>query len=200
PGHRVLINGAGGGLGTLAVQIVKAFGGVVTGVDSTDKLDMIRSLGADHVIDYTKEDFTRLGQRYDYILDIPGNHSLKECLRALEPDGTYVLIGHDGYGTTTNRWVGGVPRMLSLMARSLVTKQLPSPSFAMPSKQESLMTLSELLETGKLTPVIDRTYPLAEVPEAIRYLESGQARGKIIITMEHADTKVTGEVRHPAIG
>lgn len=183
PGQKVLINGAGGGVGMLAVQIAKATGTEVTGVDSTEKLDMLRQLGADHVIDYTQEDFTRAGTRYDLIFDIPGNHSLKESLRAVTPDGTYVLIGHDGYGTTSSRWFGSVPRMLSLMARSLVTKQLPSPSFAMPSKQESLEKLAELMETGKLTPIIDRTYPLEDVPEAVHYLESGRAAGKIIITM-----------------
>ena len=119
PGATVLVNGASGAVGSAAVQLAQLAGARVTAVTSGGNAELVRSLGADHVIDYTKEDFTRLGQRYDYILDIPGNHSLKECLRALEPDGTYVLIGHDGYGTTTNRWVGGVPRMLSSSSRSI---------------------------------------------------------------------------------
>jgi len=182
-GRRVLINGAGGGVGMLAVQIAKARGAEVTGVDRTDKLDLLRELGADHVIDYTDEDFTRSDMRYDLIFDIPGNHSLRECLRALEPDGTYVLIGHDGFGATSGRWLGSVPRMLALMARSLVERQLPNPSFAMPDKQQSLTLLAELMTSGRITPLIDRTYPLGEAPQAIQHLASGRAHGRLVITM-----------------
>lgn len=186
-GGKVLVNGAGGGVGMIAVQVAKAMGAEVTGVDTTEKLDLIRSLGADHVIDYMQEDYTRGTKRFDLIFDIPGNHSWAESRRALTPDGVYVLIGHDGYGTTSNRWFGSVPRMFALMARSVVDKQLPRPSFAGPNKRESLARLAELMESGKLTPVIDRTYPLAEVAEAIRHLETGQARGRIVITMNHAE-------------
>ena len=181
-GQKVLVNGAGGGVGALTVQLARAFGADVTGVDTTDKLDMIRSLGAEHVIDYTQEDFTRNSERYDLIVDIPGNHSLSDCRRALTPEGTYVLIGHDNYGNGMRRWVGLLPRMFKLMAMSPFVSQLPDVRFSMPDKKELMALLKELLEAGKLTPVIDRTYPLNEVPEAMRYLQGGRARGKIIIT------------------
>jgi NADPH:quinone reductase-like Zn-dependent oxidoreductase len=182
-GQKVLVNGAGGGVGTVAVQLAKAFGADVTGVDCTSKLDLVRSVGADQVIDYTQEDFTRRDERYDLIFDIPGNHSLSACRRALKPTGTYVLIGHDNYGKGMRRWVGLLPRMFKLMAMSLFVSQLPDVGRPMPSKQESMALLKELLESGKLTPHIDRTYPLSEVPEAIRYLQEGHAIGKVIITV-----------------
>jgi NADPH:quinone reductase-like Zn-dependent oxidoreductase len=181
-GRKVLVNGAGGGVGAVAVQLAKAFGADVTGVDSTAKLDMVRSIGADQVIDYTQEDFTRRAERYDLIFDIPGNHSLSDCRRALTPGGTYVLIGHDNYGNGMRRWVGLLPRMFKLMAMSPFVSQLPDIRFSMPDKKESMALLKELLEAGTLTPVIDRTYPLSEVPEAICYLQGGRARGRIIIT------------------
>ena len=182
-GQKVLVNGAGGGVGAVAVQLAKAFGADVTGVDCTSKLDMVRSIGADHVIDFTQEDFTRRDERYDLIFDIPGNHSLSACRRALEPTGTYVLIGHDNYGKGMRRWVGLLPRMFKLMAMSRFVSQLPDVGRPMPSKQESMALLKELLECGKLTPHIDRTYPLSEVPEAIRYLQEGHAKGKVVITV-----------------
>ncbi len=182
-GQKVLVNGAGGGVGTIAVQLAKAFGADVTGVDSTSKLEMVRSLGADQVIDYTQEDFTQRGERYDLIFDIPGNHSLSACRRALEPTGTYVLIGHDNYGKGMRRWVGLLPRMFKLAAMSLFVSQLPDLRFSMPDKKESMALLKELLESGKLTPHIDRTYPLNQVPEAIRYLQEGNAKGKVVITV-----------------
>lgn len=180
-GQKVLVNGAAGGVGGLAVQIAKAAGAEVTGVDRTDKLELVRSLGADHVIDYTREDFTQGAARYDLIFDIPGNHPFSASRRALAPEGIYVLIGHDNFGRGGRRFLGGVPRILGLTARSLFTRQLPKASFAMPSKQESMAELGELLGSGKLAPVIDRTFSLAEAADAIEYLASGQARGRIVI-------------------
>jgi NADPH:quinone reductase-like Zn-dependent oxidoreductase len=182
PGQSVLVNGAGGGVGALAVQLAKAYGANVTGVDDTAKLDMVRSIGADQVIDYTKEDFTQSGERYDLIFDIPGNHPFSACRRVLAPDGKYVLIGHDRFGQGAGRWLGSIPRVLKLVALSPFVSQMPTPKFSMPEKNQ-MVVLKQLMETGKLTPVIDRTYPLAEVPEAIRYLEEGHARGKVIISV-----------------
>ena len=182
-GQKVLVNGAGGGVGAFAVQLARAFGAHVTGVDRTDKLDMIRALGAEEVIDYTRDDFTRRDERYDLIIDIPGNHSLSDCRRALTPAGTYVLVGHDHYGRGMHRWLGMLPHAFRLMAMSLFVSQLPDARFSMPDKRESMEQLRELLEAGKLSPHIDRTYPLSEVPEAIRYLQEGNARGKVVITV-----------------
>ncbi len=183
PGQRVLVNGAGGGLGTFAVQLARSYGADVTGVDSTSKLDMIQSIGADQVIDYTQEDFTQSGERYDLILDIPGNHSMSELRRALTPEGTYVLIGHDGFGASGGRLLGsGIPGFLKLLMLSSFVSQdlgLRTPK----ETKDPLFVLKELLEAGKVTPVIDRTYPLSKVPEAIRYLEEGHAQGKIVITV-----------------
>jgi NADPH:quinone reductase-like Zn-dependent oxidoreductase len=183
PGQSVLVNGAGGGVGALAVQIAKAYGADVTGVDNTKKLEMVRSLGADHVIDYTKEDFTQSGERYNLIFDIPGNHPFSACRRVLTPNGKYVLIGHDRFGQGAGRWLGSIPRALKLVAFSPFVSQIPTPNLSMPDKQNRLVILKELLEAGKITPVIDRTFPLSEVPEAIRYLEEGDARGKVVITV-----------------
>jgi NADPH:quinone reductase-like Zn-dependent oxidoreductase len=182
-GDRVLINGAGGGVGTIALQLAKAEGAHVTGVDSTEKLDLIRSLGADQVIDYTREDFTRGAQRYDLIFDIPGNHSFSQCRRVLTPWGTYLLIAHDHYGKAGRRVLGSVPRMLGLLAMSRFVRQLPKTGTSMPSKKDAIARLTRYLEAGQLTPVIDRTFPLSETAQAIRYLSEGRARGKIVITM-----------------
>jgi NADPH:quinone reductase-like Zn-dependent oxidoreductase len=183
PGQSVLVNGAGGGVGTIAVQLAKAYGANVTGVDDTTKLDMVRSIGADQVIDYTQEDFTQSGQRYDLIFDIPGNHPFSACRRVLTPDGKYVLIGHDRFGQGAGRWLGSIPRVLKLVALSLFVSQIPTPNFSKPDKKNQMVVLKQLMETGKLTPVIDRTYPLSEVPEAIRYLEEGHAQGKVVISV-----------------
>jgi NADPH:quinone reductase-like Zn-dependent oxidoreductase len=182
-GRKVLVNGAGGGVGAIAVQLAKAFGADVTGVDSTDKLELVRSIGADRVIDYTEEDFTRRGEHYDLIFDVPGNHSLADCRRVLTSGGTYVLIGHDNYGKGMRRWVGLLPRMFKLMAMSRFVSQLRDMRFSMPDKRQSMDLLKELLESGRLTPHIDRSYPLSEVPEAIRYLQAGHAKGKVVITV-----------------
>ncbi|MDH3254186.1 MAG: NAD(P)-dependent alcohol dehydrogenase [Acidobacteriota bacterium] len=182
PGQSVLINGAGGGVGSIAVQIAKAHGARVTGVDSTDKIEMVRSLGADHVIDYTREDFTQGSERYDFILDVASNLSLAASKRALTPKGVYVLIGHDHFGAGVGRVFGGLPRFLKLIALSPFVSQLPEISFSMPSKGEVMAVLKELLEAGKLTPVVDRTYPLEDVTDAMRRLVEGRACGRIIIT------------------
>jgi NADPH:quinone reductase-like Zn-dependent oxidoreductase len=183
PGQSVLVNGAGGGVGTIAVQLAKVYGANVTGVDDSTKLDMVRSIGADQVIDYTKEDFTQSGGRYDLIFDIPGNHPYSACRRVLAPNGKYVLIGHDRFGQGAGRWFGSLPRVLKLVALSPFMSQLPSPNFSMPNKNNQMDVLKQLMETGKLRPVIDRTYSLGEVPEAIKHLEVGHARGKVIITV-----------------
>lgn len=181
PGMRMLINGAGGGVGSIALQVAKAFGAHVTGVDSAQKLEMIGSLGADHVIDYTQEDFTQSSERYDFILDVASTLSLSDCKRVLSPTGKYVIIGHEHYGEMGNPMFGIMPGFFGLMLRSLVDNHLPKPNFSIPSKQEVMAILKELLETGQLTPLIDRTYPLSQVPEAMHYLQEGQNMGKIII-------------------
>lgn len=181
-GHRVLINGAGGGVGTFAVQLAKAFGADVTGVDSSGKLDVVRSIGADEVIDYMQEDFTQSGERYDLILDVPGNHSFSALRRALTPKGTYVLIGHDRFGDSGRRWIGGIGQFLGQLVLSPFVSQRMAPRDSKETK-DRLGLLKELIEAGKISPVIDRTYPLSEVPEAIRHLEEGHTQGKVVITV-----------------
>jgi len=178
PGQEVLVIGASGGVGTYAVQIAKAFGAHVTGVCSTQKVEMVRSIGADHVIDYTREDFAEGDQRYDLILDIGGNSSLARLRRALASRGTLVIVGGEGGG----RWLGGLERQLwATMLSPFVSQKLGT--FVSTPNHEDLLVLKELVESGKVAPVIDRTYPLAEVPEAIRYLEEGHARGKVVISV-----------------
>ncbi len=181
PGQKVLINGASGGVGTFAVQIAKSLGAHVTGVCSTRNLDMVRSLGADHVIDYTKEDFAKTGQRYDVILDNVPNHSLSDCRGVLTPKGKYVMIG--GGGPNDGRWVGPFGRVIATMLLSPFVSQEMGMMMADVS-QKDLTILGDLMQSGKVTPVIDRRYKLSEVPEAIRYLEEGHARGKVVITLE----------------
>ena len=174
----MLIIGASGGVGTYAVQLAKAFGAEVTGVCSTTKVDMVRSIGADHVIDYTHEDFADGARRYDVILDIGGNASLSRLRRALTPKGTLVIAG----GETDGRWLGGSDRQLrALLLSPFVGQKLGT--FISRENHEDMIVLKELIEAGKVTPVIDRTYPLSEVPEAIRYLEQGHAQGKVVITV-----------------
>src|SRR5829696_5324896 len=178
PGQEVLIIGASGGVGTYAVQIAKAFGAHITGVCSTAKVEMVRSIGADRVIDYTREDFAEGDQRYDVILDIGGNSSLSRLRRALASQGTLVIVGGEGGG----RWLGGLDRQLRATMLSPFVGQKLGTILSTPN-HEDLLVLKELIESGKVTPVIDRTYPLAEVPDAIRYLEEGHARGKVVITV-----------------
>src|SRR5215207_1772799 len=176
PEQKVLVIGASGGVGTFAVQIAKAFGAHVTGVCSTTKVDLVRSIGADHVIDYTRDDFAEGEQRYDLILDIGGNSSLARLRRVLAPRGTLIIVG----GETDGRWLGGTDRQLrALMLSPFVGQKLGT--FIASENHEDMNVLKELIEAEKVTPVIDRTYPLSEVPEAIRYLEEGHARGKVVI-------------------
>jgi NADPH:quinone reductase-like Zn-dependent oxidoreductase len=178
PGHKVLIVGATGGVGTFAVQIAKSFDTEVTGVCSTRNVDLVRSLGADHVIDYTQEDFTQSGRKYDLILQLAGTRSPSECRGALTPKGTLVLSS----GESDGRWIGPVERIVKALVLSPFESQ-KMVSFTVEPNKEDLRFLRRLIEDGKLAPVIDRTYPLAEVPEAIRYLEEGHARGKVVITV-----------------
>ena len=178
PGQEVLIIGASGGVGTFAVQLAKAFGARVTGVCSTAKVEMVRSIGADHVIDYTREDFAAGERRYAVILDIGGNAPLARLRRALTAAGTLVIVGGEGGG----RWLGGLDRQLRAMLLSRFVGQKMG-TYITKENHADLLVLKELIESGKVTPVIDRTYPLAAVPEAIRYLQEGHAQGKVIITV-----------------
>src|SRR5437588_1148322 len=182
PGQKVLINGASGGVGTFAVQIAKSFGAEITGVCSTRNVELVQSLGADHVIDYTKEDFTKGDQHYDVILDNVANHSLSECRRVLTPNGIYVMIG--GGGVNEQGWVGALGKALKAALFSKFVSQKMGMMMADPSTKD-LTLLADMMQSGKIKPVIDRTYKsLSEVPEAIRYLEEGHARGKVVITVE----------------
>lgn len=178
PGQEVLIIGASGGVGTFAVQLAKAFGAKVTAVCSTAKSDMVRSIGADRVLDYTREDFAGGEQRYDVILDIGGNASLARLRRALAPKGTLVIAG----GETGGRWLGGSDRQLRAVLLSRFTGQKLT-TFVCKENYADLIILTDLIEAGKVTPVIDRTYPLAETPEAMRYVEQGHAKGKVVIAV-----------------
>ncbi len=177
PGQRVLINGASGGVGTFAVQIAKAMGADVTGVCSTKNVEMVRSIGADRVIDYTREDFTRSAQRYDVLLDMVGNHSLLASRRVLNPKGIYVMVGGP-----KGRWVAPLDRAVAAKVLSWFVSQRMGMMMASLNK-EDLGALGELMRDGKVKPVIDRTYPLSQVPEALRYLEKGHARGKVVIAV-----------------
>jgi NADPH:quinone reductase-like Zn-dependent oxidoreductase len=182
PGQTVLINGAGGGVGTIAVQLAKAYGADVTAVDAPGKLELLRSIGADRVIDYEQEDFTRSCDRYDVVLDIAGNHAWSDLKRTLTREGSYVLIGHDQYGASGHRWVGSLGRFFRLMVIAPFVRQL-HPFRGAKDPGDRLTVLTELIEAGKIAPVIDRTFALNEVPEAMRYLESGRATGKVVITV-----------------
>src|SRR6266700_755770 len=177
-GQKVLVIGASGGVGTYAVQLGKAFGAEVTGVCSTAKADLVRSIGADHVIDYTREDFADGRNRYDVILDIAGNRSLSHLRRALAPEGTLVIVGGEGGG----RWLGGIDRQLRAQLLSPFVRQKLG-TWISRQRTEDLEELHELLEAGTVTPVVDRTFPLSDVPEAIRYMRKGHARGKVVITV-----------------
>jgi NADPH:quinone reductase-like Zn-dependent oxidoreductase len=181
PGQKVLINGASGGVGTFAVQIAKALGAEVTGVCSTRNVDLVRSLGADHVVDYTKEDFTKSDQRYDVILDNVGTQPLSGFRRVLKPNGICVIIG--GGGPNDGKWVGPMARPIKAKLMSPFISQKIGMMIAQGNKDD-LNVLSDLMQSGKVTPVIDRTYPLNEIREAVRYVETGRARGKVIITLE----------------
>ncbi len=178
PSQRVLVIGASGGVGSYAVQIAKALGAEVTGVASTAKLDMVRSLGADHVIDYTREDFAGMGERYDLVLDIAGNPRLRRLRRALTPSGTAVIVGGENGGDLT----GGMNRTLRALALSPFISQRFA-NFINKEQASDLERITGLVDAGQVTPSIDRTYPLEQVPEAIRQLAAGQVRGKVAITI-----------------
>lgn len=177
-GHKVLVIGASGGVGTFAVQIAKAYGAEVTGVCGTSKVDLVRSLGADHVIDYTREDITAAGQRYDVVIDIGGHRSLTHLRRALTPRGTLVIVGSE----TGGRWLGGFDRSLRapLLSRFISQKLC---ALINSENAKDLIALTELIEAGKVTPAIDKTYPLSEAPTAIQYMQDGHVRGKLVITV-----------------
>jgi NADPH:quinone reductase-like Zn-dependent oxidoreductase len=182
-GDHVLVNGAGGGTGTFVVQLAKAAGARVTAVDAASKLDALTAIGADRVVDYATDDFTLGSERYDLIVDIPGNHSFGECRRVLARDATYVLIGHDGYGATAGRWLGSLPRVLPLVAMAPLRRQLPPVDFSTPDKADGLGELARLIEAKQLIPVIDRTFPLSEGADALRYLQTGRVTGKVVLTV-----------------
>ncbi len=175
PGQNVLINGAGGGVGTFAVQIAKLFGAEVTGVDSPEKLDMVRSIGADHVIDYTQEDFTKSERHYDLILDVVVSHSISDYKRVLNPKGILRMVGGSMAKVFKAALLG--PLISRSKKMSIVVWK--------PNKKEDMGFLTELLESGKVVPVIDRRYPLSETAEAFRYFEEGLHQGKLVITMEY---------------
>jgi NADPH:quinone reductase-like Zn-dependent oxidoreductase len=179
-GQKVLINGAAGGVGTFAVQIAKSFGADVTGVCSMRNVNMVRSIGADHVVDYAQEDFTKSSQRYDLLFDAVGNHSLLACRRVLNPKGVLIMAGGEG-----GRWM---IRALARAITALVLSRFVSQNLVgllARARKEDLTIMRELMEAGKVKPVIDKRYRLNEVPEAIRYLEEGHARGKVVITLEY---------------
>jgi NADPH:quinone reductase-like Zn-dependent oxidoreductase len=179
PGQKVLINGAAGGVGTFAVQIAKSYDAEVTGVCSTRNVDMVRSIGADRVIDYTQEDFAKSGRRYDLLFDAVGNHSLSACRRVLNPKGVLIMAGG-----TAGRWmIGALARGIAALVLSRFVSQNLVGILAR-TRKEDLTVMRDLIEAGKVTPVIDRRYKLSEVPEAVRYLEEGHARGKVVVTLE----------------
>ena len=175
PGQKVLINGAGGGVGTFAVQLAKLSGTEVTGVDASHKLNVVRSVGADHVIDYAQEDFTKTGERYNLIIDCQGFRSMFDYKRALRPEGTYAMVG------------GPMPRILQLLFLSFCaspTRESRKFYLVAEGPNKGLADLKELIEAGKLVPIVDRTFQLSEVPEALRYFGEGRHKGKIVIAME----------------
>ncbi len=175
-GQEVLIIGASGGVGTYAVQLAKSFGAHVTGVCSTTKVDLVRSIGADQVIDYLQDDFAESGRLFDLILDIGGNSSLSRLRKVLTPKGTLIIVGGEGGG----RWLGGLDRQVRASAQSLFVGQKQG-TFISRENHEDMLVLAELLEAGTVIPVVDRAYPLSEAAHAIRYVEEGRARGKAVV-------------------
>ena len=182
PSERVLVNGAAGAVGQFVVQIARADGAHVTAVERSDRLDLLAAIGADEVIDGTGTDYTAGPQRYDVVIDIPGNHSFAKVRRVLSDTGRYILVGHDHYGAAGHRWLGSMPRVFALMARSAVSSQVPRPDFSGPGP-DAMRVLADMLASGAIRPVVGRTYPLAEAVAALEHLESGQARGKVVLTM-----------------
>jgi len=190
PGQKVLINGASGGVGTFAVQIAKHLGAHVTGVCSGRNVEMVRSLGADHVFDYTKEDFTKSNERYDMIIDNVGNRSLSEYRRVLNPQGKYVLIG--GGGVNDSRWMGPIgPVIKTMLLKPFISQEMNMMMSEV--KKEDLTLLADLMQSGKVTPVVDKTYLFSEIREAVRHVETGRARGKVIVDLKDAsETTLAG--------
>lgn len=183
-GHRVLVNGAGGSVGVFAVQLARAFGAEVTAVDIADKLPLLESLGA-QVIDCAEQDFTTAGIRYDIVLDIVSNRSLADVRRALAPDGTFVLVGHDQYGRSGHRWLGSLGRMVPMLVASPFVAQLPGVRRATPRPQ-NLATIVGLLRSGAIRPVVDpRVFHLEEAATALAYLSRGRAMGRVVLTVDH---------------
>jgi NADPH:quinone reductase-like Zn-dependent oxidoreductase len=183
PGQKVLINGASGGVGTFAVQIAKSYGADVTGVCSTRNLEMVRSIGADQVVDYTKEDFTKSGQHYDLLFDNIGNHSFSERRRLLNPNGICIMVGVGGAGASGGQIMGVLLGELNAYVRSRFVSQKFATFLAELNKKD-LTILGDLMQSGKMTPIIDRTYKLSDIPAALQYLEEGHARGKVVVTVE----------------
>jgi len=181
PGQRIAINGAAGGVGSIAIQMAKANGAHVVAVDHASKLDTMRSLGADEVMDYTREDVTRLEQRFDLIVDVASTLSISDCRRILTPDGTYVAIGHDHYGEKGRRTLGGIPGFLGLMIRGQFDRNLDNSWFETIEKRDALEILRGMIEAGQLTPVVGKAFPLEDVPAAIECLRAGEAIGRIVI-------------------
>lgn len=182
-GQRVLVNGAGGGVGSIALQLARSAGAHVTAVDHGRKLDLLRELGAHEVVDHTTRDVTRTRERYDLVFDVVGSHPYRAFRRVLADGGTYVLIGHDHFGVRGRRLLGSVPTMMSLMARAPVDRRLPPPISPMPDRGRSMERFRRLLADGELTPVVARTYGLDETSDAIAMLASGQAIGRIVIVV-----------------
>lgn len=180
-GHRVLINGAGGNVGSIALQLAKAQGAHVTAVDSRHKLELIRSLGADEFLDYERDEVIAAGARYDLIFDVASTLSLEHCRRVLSPEGLYVRIGHDHFGAAGGPILGSLPGFARLVARSSFDRQLPKPTASFAGKTSCMEMLRKLLQAGKLTPIVDRSYPLAGVADAIQYLASGMPRGRLVV-------------------
>ncbi|TVQ28870.1 MAG: hypothetical protein EA370_16015 [Wenzhouxiangella sp.] len=176
-----MINGAAGGVGSIASQMAQANGAFVVGVDHTTKLDFMRSVGADKVVDYTQEDVARIEKEVDLILDVASTLSLSDCKRMLKPDGLVVVIGHDHYGAKGRRTLGGIPGFLGLMLWARFDRNLPWPSFETIEKHDAMETLREMLEAGVLTPIVAKTFPLEEVPAAIQCLRTGAVCGRIVI-------------------
>jgi NADPH:quinone reductase-like Zn-dependent oxidoreductase len=184
PGQKVLVNGAGGGIGTFTVQVAKAFGADVTGVCSPAKVDLVRSLGADHVIDYTKQDFTQTGERYDFILDNAASQSLSRLRRVLTPKGTLIV----NCGQFNRHWIGPIGRMMRASLLSVFASQKLGSFLSLPNEAD-LTTLREIIEAGKLGPVIDRTYPLSEAPAAMAYVGEGHSSGKVVISVSGSGSR-----------
>jgi NADPH:quinone reductase-like Zn-dependent oxidoreductase len=179
PGQKVLINGAAGGVGTFTVQIAKSFGADVTGVCSTRNVDLVRSLGADRAIDYAQENFTESAQRYDLLVDCVGNHPLSACRRVLNPQGKFVVVG-----APHGRWLAPLDRLLKALVLSMFVSTRKPVAFIASANNQDLAILRDLMESGRVTPAIDRCYSLCKLPEAIRYWEQGHARGKVVITVD----------------